>query len=129
MKLIFALLAPLALAQSDLRGIYIYTNDVSQITTATASQLTQSFSIPGVDGVAIVVGWNSIEPARSPFTQINSAGGPCQDRLASAVGPVTREQRCASIATCADDFRKSSGVPDTVNSRPGLRPTRRSIRP
>ncbi len=63
-----ALLAPLASAQpADLRGIYIYTNDVSQISTATASQLTQSFNIPGVDGVAVVLGWNSLEPSKGQY--------------------------------------------------------------
>lgn len=67
MKLLFLLLAPLALGQPDMRGIYIYTNDVSQITNATANQLTQSFSIPGVDGVAIVLGWNSIEPNKGQY--------------------------------------------------------------
>ena len=30
--------------QADLRGIYVYTNDVSQITKATAANLTQSFN-------------------------------------------------------------------------------------
>ncbi len=59
--------AVLASAQTDLRGIYIYTNDVSTISTATASQLTQSFSIPGVDGVAIVIGWNAIEPSLGQY--------------------------------------------------------------
>jgi uncharacterized protein (TIGR03437 family) len=54
-------------AQTDLRGIYIYTNDVSQVTKATATQLTQSFSIPGVDGVALVIGWDAIEPAKGQF--------------------------------------------------------------
>ena len=52
-----------ASAQSDLRGIYVYTNDLSTITNATATQLTQSFNVPGVDGVAVVIGWNAIEPA------------------------------------------------------------------
>jgi hypothetical protein len=51
----------------DLRGIYIYTNDVSQITTATANQLTASFSIPGVDGVAVVIGWDAIEPSMGQY--------------------------------------------------------------
>ncbi len=60
-SVVFLLTLPAA-AQPDLRGIYIYTNDVSTISTATATQLTQSFNIPGVDGVAIVIGWNSIEP-------------------------------------------------------------------
>ena len=56
-------IAPAAWGQADLRGIYIYTNDVSQVSKATAANLTQSFSIPGVDGVAVVIGWNSIEPS------------------------------------------------------------------
>jgi uncharacterized protein (TIGR03437 family) len=56
-----------ACAQTDLRGIYIYTNDVSTVTNATANQLTQSFNIPGVDGVAIVIGWNAIEPAMGQY--------------------------------------------------------------
>jgi len=64
MLLAAALSAP---AQSDLRGIYIYTNDVSQVSTATAAQLTQSFSIPGVDGVAIVIGWDSVEPSLGQY--------------------------------------------------------------
>ncbi len=61
------LLSSTALAQSDLRGIYVYTNDVSQVTKATSSQLTSSFSIPGVDGVAVVIGWNAIEPAMGQY--------------------------------------------------------------
>ena len=56
-----------ASAQTDLRGIYIYTNDVSTVTNATANQLTQSFNIPGVDGVAIVIGWNAIEPSMGQY--------------------------------------------------------------
>jgi hypothetical protein len=51
----------------DLRGIYVYTNDVSQITQATANNLTASFSIPGVDGVAVVIGWDAIEPAMGQY--------------------------------------------------------------
>lgn len=57
-----------AAAQTDLRGIYIYTNDVSTVTNATASQLTQSFSIPGIDGVAIVIGWQAIEPSMGQYS-------------------------------------------------------------
>src|SRR5579864_1217616 len=52
---------------ADLRGIYVYTNDVSQITKATASALTASFGVPGVDGVAVVIGWDAIEPAMGQY--------------------------------------------------------------
>ncbi|MDR3700511.1 MAG: beta-galactosidase [Candidatus Sulfopaludibacter sp.] len=60
-------IAQAASVQADLRGIYIYTNDVSQISNATASQLTQSFNVPGVDGVAIVIGWDAIEPSMGQY--------------------------------------------------------------
>jgi uncharacterized protein (TIGR03437 family) len=68
-KPVFAILflSSLAIAQTDVRGIYIYTNDVSQVTTATASLLNQSFTIPGVDGAAIVIGWNAIETSPGQF--------------------------------------------------------------
>ena len=65
------LLVPLtARAQNpagDLRGIYIYTNDVSQITKATSTALAASFNVPGVDGVAVVIGWDAIEPALGQY--------------------------------------------------------------
>jgi Beta-galactosidase len=51
----------------DLRGVYVYTNDVSQITNSTANQLMASFDIPGVDGVAVVIGWNAIEPGMGQY--------------------------------------------------------------
>jgi hypothetical protein len=54
--LILSLALTVAAQSPDLRGIYIYTNDVSQISKATAAQLTQSFNLPGVDGVAVVIG-------------------------------------------------------------------------
>lgn len=56
-----------AYAQADLRGIYVYTNDVSQLSTATAAQVTASFSLPGVDGAAIVIGWDAVEPAMGQY--------------------------------------------------------------
>ncbi len=61
------ILLPAAHAQADLRGIYIYTDDVSQVNAATAAQLTQSFSLPGVDGVAVVIGWDAIEPSLGQY--------------------------------------------------------------
>ncbi len=67
LRLAILAIAPIAFAQTDLRGIYIYTNDVSQVSNATASQLTASFSLPGVDGVAVVIGWNAIEPSMGQY--------------------------------------------------------------
>jgi hypothetical protein len=59
-------LASPAWAQSpspDLRGIYIYTNGLAAQMAADSTALSASFSIPGVDGVAVVVGWGDVEPA------------------------------------------------------------------
>jgi Beta-galactosidase len=57
-----------AAAQStDIRGIYLYTNDVSQITAGTTNALTTSLNVTGVDGIAIVVGWDAIEPSMGQF--------------------------------------------------------------
>jgi hypothetical protein len=53
---------PVPETPADLRGIYVYTNDISQLTAASAGQLTSSLAVSGVDGVNLVFGWNSIEP-------------------------------------------------------------------
>src|SRR5690348_9714425 len=52
---------------ADLRGIYIYTNDVSKVSKPTATALSNAFAIPGVDGVALVIGWDAIEPAMGQY--------------------------------------------------------------
>ena len=67
LRSILAAIAPVAWAQADLRGVYVYTNDVSQISKAAASQLTQAFNIPGVDGIAVVIGWDAIEPQMGQY--------------------------------------------------------------
>jgi hypothetical protein len=51
----------------DLRGIYVYTNDVSQLTKTSASDLTTSLGVNGVDGVNLVFGWDSIEPRQGIY--------------------------------------------------------------
>ncbi len=51
----------------DLRGIYIYTNGLAQQMAPDIPALSASFSIPGVDGVAIVVGWGDVEPAMGKY--------------------------------------------------------------
>jgi probable HAF family extracellular repeat protein len=65
------LLTSPAWAQSpspDLRGIYIYTNGLAAHMGADLSAaLSASFSIPGIDGVAVVVGWATVEPAMSEY--------------------------------------------------------------
>jgi len=64
------LLTSAAWAQSpppDLRGIYIYTNGLAAQMAADLPALSASFSIPGVDGVAVVLGWGDVEPAMGKY--------------------------------------------------------------
>lgn len=52
---------------ADVRGVYVYTNDLSKISKPTANAITASLSIPGMDGVVLVIGWNAIEPSMGQF--------------------------------------------------------------
>lgn len=54
-------------AAADLRGIYVFTSDVSQISHSTATALQTSLGVPGMDGIVVVIGWNAIEPAMGQF--------------------------------------------------------------
>jgi hypothetical protein len=62
-----SLLATLTASAADLRGIYVYTNDVSKISKPTATAITSALGIPGMDGVAIVIGWGAIEPSLGQY--------------------------------------------------------------
>lgn len=65
---LFALAPAAIFAQTaDLRGIYLYTNDVSQITPATTTQITAALSISGIDGLALVIGWDALEPSMGQY--------------------------------------------------------------
>ncbi len=63
----FCFIARAQSASPDLRGIYIYTNDVSQLTPTTAAALSSSLNVQGIDGVAVVIGWNAIEPSMGQY--------------------------------------------------------------
>src|SRR5215467_9284951 len=65
---------PVLETPADLRGIYVYTNDISQLTVASAAQLTSAMAVGGVDGVNLVFGWDSIEP-RSGIYQWDLSNG------------------------------------------------------
>jgi hypothetical protein len=52
---------------ADPRGIYVYSNDISQISTAYAKGLTASLNVPGADAVVLVIGWRAIEPAMDQY--------------------------------------------------------------
>jgi hypothetical protein len=64
------LLGSVARAQSsslDLRGIYVYSNDVSQLSDPTVKAASSSLKLPGVDGLVLVIGWSAIEPAMGRY--------------------------------------------------------------
>jgi Beta-galactosidase len=47
---------------ADLRGIYIYSSDVSSLTTNDAQTLTAALGVLGVDGLVLVISWRALEP-------------------------------------------------------------------
>ena len=53
--------------QSDLRGIYVYSNDVAQLSTNGAAALASSIKVTGVDGLVLAIGWNTIEPEMGQY--------------------------------------------------------------
>jgi hypothetical protein len=53
---------PTLIAPADLRGIYLYTNDISHLTPVSAADLQTALADQNVDGVNLVLGWDSIEP-------------------------------------------------------------------
>lgn len=60
-------LVALSTQAADLRGVYVYTNDLSKISKPVANAITSSLGIPGMDGVALVIGWSAIEPSMGQF--------------------------------------------------------------
>lgn len=58
--------APIAGA-ADIRGVYVYSNDLGQLAKLTANAVTASLGIAGMDGIALVIGWSEIEPSMGQF--------------------------------------------------------------
>jgi hypothetical protein len=52
---------------SDIRGVYVYSNDVSKLATSTANAVRSSLGIPGMDGIAVVISWSAIEPSMGQY--------------------------------------------------------------
>lgn len=50
-------------APSEPRGIYVYSEYLDQ----DAQQLSQSLRVPGIDGLTLLQGWNSLEPDKGNF--------------------------------------------------------------
>lgn len=53
---------------ADLRGLYIYSGNVATISSSYAKTVTKSLNVPGVDGLVLVIGWNSVEPAMGEYS-------------------------------------------------------------
>jgi len=51
----------------DLRGIYVYSSNVSTISASYGKTVTKSLNVSGVDGLVLVIGWNSIEPSKGQY--------------------------------------------------------------
>src|SRR5436190_12106357 len=81
------LLCPAVRAQtltSDLRGIYVYSSDVSQISAAYARSVTAALSLPGTDGIGIAIA-NTTSAAVSVTFDISDLTG----EFVSGISPVT----------------------------------------
>ncbi len=57
--------APLA-PPADLRGIYVDSNALP-VSKTDSTALVASLKVPGVDGMVLVVGWSTLEPAKGKF--------------------------------------------------------------
>jgi len=56
---------------ADLRGLYVYSSDVSQISSNYAQTLTTSLAVPGIDGLLLVLGWSAVEPGNGQYNWTN----------------------------------------------------------
>ena len=56
---------------ADLRGIYIYSSDVSSISADYSLTLSNSLQVPGVDGLVLVIAWAGLEPTNQIFYWTN----------------------------------------------------------
>ncbi len=67
-KLLFGILLSVTTARGqnsivDPRGIYVYTEHLAQ----DAQAVNQALAVPGVDGLTLLLGWASLEPARGQY--------------------------------------------------------------
>ncbi len=56
---------------ADLRGIYIYSSDVSSISSNYSRTLSNSLLVPGADGLVLVIAWSGLEPTNQSFYWTN----------------------------------------------------------
>jgi len=51
----------------DLRGLYIVSNDVSKFNATRTADLQKAMTIPGINGLYLMISWSAIEPARGQY--------------------------------------------------------------
>jgi hypothetical protein len=55
------------LSAQDIRGIYVFSNDVAQLSKPTTAAVTSALKLPGVDGLVLDIGWDSLEPSMGQY--------------------------------------------------------------
>lgn len=60
-------LVALQAGAADLRGVYVYTNDLSHLAKPTQNAVMSAMAVPGMDGVVLVIAWSAIEPSQGQF--------------------------------------------------------------
>jgi len=59
--------AALNVQAQDLRGIYVFTNNVASLSKTTIANVQAAIALHGVDGVVIDIGWDAVEPSKGQF--------------------------------------------------------------
>jgi hypothetical protein len=67
MLMLLLTLAAVPIQAADLRGIYVYSSDISQISNGYANTLTSSLGVPGMDGIVLKIAWSSVEPSINQY--------------------------------------------------------------
>jgi len=64
---LFVFSVAVALQAQDIRGIYVFSNDVSQLAKPVQTAVANALALPGVDGLVLNIGWNAIEPSLGQY--------------------------------------------------------------
>lgn len=93
-----ALAAPAA--ASDQRGIYLYSEHPEN--KSDYQNLLDALSVPGVDGVTILVGWKAVEPMYRVFAWsgscVDAKGKPCPNLLDDLLGKAVAAGKKVDLA-------------------------------
>lgn len=76
--MLLSIAADVAAAQTDSRGLYVYSWDVANTFSPTQTKapgvapLLAAMNTPGIDGITLVFDWNAIEPGQRTFLWTNA---------------------------------------------------------